>query len=65
MIVVRLKNVPETMQQIAYDAPKSTAQAYNLHGGAKTKAAMAWRVAMAARKWGQRPGEGDKAFVQV
>lgn len=57
--------MPETMQQIAYDAPKHASGDQNFECLEKTKVAMAWRLAMATLKWGQRPGEGDKAFVQA
>ncbi len=57
--------MPETMQQIACDAPKYVSRDDKFEWLEKTKIAMAWRLAMATLKWGQRPGEGDKAFVQA
>ncbi|AHG47622.1 hypothetical protein RLEG12_32085 [Rhizobium leguminosarum bv. trifolii CB782] len=57
--------MPETMQQIACDASKYASSNDNFECPGKTKVAMAWRLATATLKWGQRPGEGDKAFVQA
>jgi hypothetical protein len=44
---------------------KSGLFASDLSIDTENKAAMVRRWTMAAQKWGQRPGEGDKAFVQV
>ncbi|RSB75475.1 hypothetical protein EFD55_19615 [Rhizobium pisi] len=64
MIASWLKSLTETMQQ-SQTMLQNMQAAIEFRLSRENKVAMAWRLAMATLKWGQRPGEGDKAFVQA